>query len=55
MRTFLLSIVAIGVLVVFGTCFLLAAQTLLTTVKANSIYVERTNCVINGNILNCKY
>ena len=55
MRHFLLSIVTIAVLVVFGTCFLLAGQAVLTLYKAHAVTASLSGCQIHGLVLTCRY
>jgi hypothetical protein len=53
MKHILLSIVTIAVLVVFGTCFLLAGQTVLTLFKAHATVANLSGCQIHGLVLTC--
>ena len=56
MKTFLLSIIAGVMLYVFGTCFILGAQSILGLYKAQSIMPKQAqSCTVNGNTLTCKY
>ena len=57
MRTFILSIVTITVLGLFGTCFILAGETLLNIYGAKTVNSNYTvpTCTVKNQVVTCKY
>lgn len=58
MKNLLLSILTVAILIVFGTCFILAVQAVLGLFKAQTVNVQSMlqagKCVLQGTTLICK-